>query len=124
MVKMKNKETIIKNNTIEPVKLQLKNNIEKTPNSPNYRLSEPQQKWLIAEVERLEDQGMIEKISSNINSPVQLVSKKNTWRFTVNYKDVNQYIENDNYSLPLITERLRDLTTFKYFDKLDLSNGF
>ncbi len=37
---------------------------------------------------------------------------------------MNDNIENDKYPLPLISERIRDLSKHKYFDKIDLSNGF
>jgi hypothetical protein len=37
---------------------------------------------------------------------------------------VNDLIENDSFPLPLIIPRLKQLTKYKYFCKVDLSNGF
>jgi hypothetical protein len=42
------------------------------------------------EVQRLEREGKIVKTNSPFNSPLNLVAKDNTWRFTVNYKTVNK----------------------------------
>ena len=111
-------------NFIEPVSISLKNNA-KEQFVPNFRLSDQQIKFLQKETDRLFSEKKISKINSPVNSPVQLVAKQNSWRFTVNYKPaVNDNIENDKHPLPLISERIRDLSQFKFFDKIDLSNGF
>jgi hypothetical protein len=108
---------------INPVEVRKKNNITPTY-QPNFRLSPRQVDWLTLEVQRLEREGKIMKTKSPFNSPLNLVAKDNAWRFTVNYKTVNDQIENDSFPLPLIVPRLKQLTKYKYFCKVDLSNGF
>jgi hypothetical protein len=108
---------------INPVAVHKRNNIIPTY-QPNFRLSPRQVDWLTAEVKRLEREKKIVKTNSPFNSPLNLVAKDNTWRFTVNYKLVNNQIENDSFPLPLIIPRLKQLTKYKYFCKVDLSNGF
>jgi hypothetical protein len=109
--------------TIIPVTVYKKNNI--TPSyQPNFRLSPRQVDWLTSEVKRLEREDKIVKTKSPFKSPLNLVAKDNAWRFTVNYKVVNNLIENDSFPLPLIIPRLKQLTKYKYFCKVDLSNGF
>jgi hypothetical protein len=108
---------------INPVEVHRRNNIVPTY-QPNFRLSPRQVDWLTMEVKRLEREGKIIKTKSPFNSPLNLVAKDNAWRFTVNYKTVNEQIENDSFPLPLIVPRLKQLTKYKYFCKVDLSNGF
>jgi hypothetical protein len=108
---------------INLVEVHRKNNIVPTY-QPNFRLSPRQVDWLTMEVKRLEREDKIIKKKSPFNSPLNLVAKDNAWRFTVNYKTVNDQIENDSFPLPLIVPRLKQLTKYKYFCKVDLSNGF
>jgi hypothetical protein len=63
---------------------------------------------LHTEIKRLLAEGKISKIVSKVNSPIQIVPKGKSWRFTVNYpaSGVNDAIENDKYQLPLIMPKL------------------
>ena len=97
----------------------------KPVNIPNYRLSEEQTKFLKEICVQLEKEGHITRTRSAWNSPVQLVPKKGSWRFTVNYKDtVNKNIQNDSYPSPLSLPLVQHMSQYKVFDQLDLSNGY
>jgi hypothetical protein len=44
-----------------------------------------------------------------------MVTKHNSWRFTVNYvaSGVNESIEKDNYQLPIVMPKLQKLSKYK-----------
>jgi hypothetical protein len=101
----------------------------KVISEPNYRLTESQVSWLQKTVVELEEKGFVSKLlpsqDEGWNSPVQLVPKKDSFRFTVNFKPtVNDQIENDDYPLPLPIALCQYMSKFRFFAKIDLSNGF
>ena len=69
--------------------------------------------------------GQIEKSHASWSSPVLLIKKKdNTYRFVVDYRQLNNLTERDSYPLPRIDETLNRLSGNSYFTKLDLKTGY
>jgi hypothetical protein len=91
----------------------------------NYRMSRAQEEFLRTTCEELLEKGFLRRVDSPWNSPVVLVPKKDTFRFTVNYRPtVNAHTANDDFPLPLIRPTLQELACYRWFAKLDLSNGY
>jgi hypothetical protein len=71
------------------------------------------------------DQGIIQKSSSAFASPVLLVKKKDsTWRFCVDYRQLNAITKKGKYLVHVIEELLDELNGAAYFTTLDLQAGF
>lgn len=73
---------------------------------------------------------IIEPSKSDWSSPILLVPKKSDesgnkkWRLVVDYRKLNNCIEDDKYPLPDITEILKSLSGSVYFTHLDLYQGY
>ena len=72
------------------------------------------------------DQDIIEPSASPWNSPICLVSKKQTeeWRFCVDLRALNAITKLDTYPLPRIDETLERLSNSEYFSTLDMASGY
>lgn len=90
-----------------------------------YRYSPAQKDEVERQVADMLAQGIIVPSSSPFASPVLLVQKKDlTWRFCVDYRQLNAMTVKNRYPLPIIDELLDELAGSKFFTSLDLRAGY
>uniref|UniRef100_A0A452YJ10 Reverse transcriptase domain-containing protein n=1 Tax=Aegilops tauschii subsp. strangulata TaxID=200361 RepID=A0A452YJ10_AEGTS len=90
-----------------------------------YRYSPAQKDEVERQVADMLAQGIIVPSSSPSASPVLLVQKKDlTWRFCVDYRQLNAMTVKNRYPLPIIDELLDELAGSKFFISLDLRAGY
>ena len=71
------------------------------------------------------NQCIISASHSPWSSPIVLVKKRNgEFRFCVDYRRLNEVMENDSHPLPNIADILDSLGNSRYFSTLDLRNGY
>uniref|UniRef100_A0A5S6QWV2 RNA-directed DNA polymerase n=1 Tax=Trichuris muris TaxID=70415 RepID=A0A5S6QWV2_TRIMR len=76
-------------------------------------------------VDRMLQQGVIERASSPWSFPVVLAKKKNgSFRFCVDYRKLNDRTEKDVQPLPRIDDALDILSGSRWFSTLDLASGY
>lgn len=98
--------------------------------SKQYRLPYSQKDEVKSQIKKMLEEGIIESSKSDWSSPILLVPKKSNlaedkkWRLVVDYRKLNNCIEDDKFPLPDITEILESLTGSIYFTHLDLHQGY
>ena len=107
---------------LEPMKIELTS--EKCK-SIVYRTSQTEDLIISQEVKKMLEQKIIRKSKSNFSFPVILVRKKdNSFRFCIDFRNLNKVTIRDNFPLPRIDEMLNKLGDATYFSKLDCSSGY
>ncbi|CAF2143978.1 unnamed protein product [Rotaria magnacalcarata] len=90
-----------------------------------YRTDPIKQQHISTIINDMLKSGQIQKSYSSWSSPVILVKKKDgTYRFVIDYRQLNNITERDSYPLPRIEETLNRLNGNNFFSKLDLKTGY
>ena len=76
-------------------------------------------------VEEMLEDGIIRTSQSSCSTPVVMVLKKeSSWHMCPHYRQLNNIIVKDKFSIPIIDELLDELHGEIYFTKLDLCSGY
>lgn len=95
----------------------------------NYRTPQAQKAEINKQVTEMLVNGIIEPSTSNYNSPLLLVPKKQpdgqkSWRLVVDFRQLNKKLISDKFPLPRIDDILDQLGRAKWFSIIDLFSGF
>lgn len=119
----------LKTTNIYTHNISLKPNVTPIFSKP-YRLPMSQREEIKLQITNMLKEGIIEPSKSDWSSPILLVPKKvdstgqKKWRLVVDYRKLNNCIQDDKYPLPDITEILESLAGSVYFTHLDLHQGY
>lgn len=94
-----------------------------------YRLPPSYREIISSKVKKMVDQDFAEPSVSQWNAPVLLVPKKgaktaNDYRLVIDYRRLNDVVEDDKFPIPDINEILDGLGKAKYFSTIDLDQGY
>ena len=90
-----------------------------------YRLPLSKRTEAVAEVQRMEQAGLIEPSNSPWAAPVVLVLKRDlSYRFCLDYRRLNAVTKKDSYPLPRIDDSIDALRGSQWFSTLDLASGY
>lgn len=109
--------------------IHLKNNVSPVYRK-QYRIPFSQRDELDKQINQMLESGIIEKTNSEWSSPLLLVPKKSNrdgkkqWRVVIDYRQLNERIQNDKFPLPNITDILESLSGAFYYSHCDLSQSF
>lgn len=98
--------------------------------SKPYRLPHSLKKEINKQIDNMLKEGIIEPCRSEWSSPILIVPKKcdsngnKKWRLVIDYRKLNNCIENDKFPLPNISDILDSLSGCMYFSHLDLHQGY
>ena len=94
-------------------------------NSKPYYYSPLHKTEIERQVQELLQAGLIAHSHSPFASPVLLVKKKDgTWRFCVDYRQLNAITVKNKHPLPMVDELIDELHGAKLFSKLDFRSGY
>ena len=92
---------------------------------PPYCLPHAYQDTVKEELREMEQQGIIERSSSEWAAPIVLVKKKDgTLYMCIDYKQLNAVSDGDTYKMPIVDDLIDCLGKAKYITTLDLSCGY
>ncbi|RWS03567.1 gag-pol fusion protein-like protein [Dinothrombium tinctorium] len=95
--------------------------IKKTP----YRATLKQREAINEEVKKMLDAGLIEPSNSPWAAPVFLIPKKDgTYRFVIDYRDLNETLVKDSYPMPRVDDSLDAISQAKYLSIIDCRSGY
>lgn len=110
-------------------KIHLKENASPVYSKP-YRLPHSQKAEIRKQILEMIDNDIIEESTSEWSSPLLIVPKKvdtngeRKWRIVLDYRKLNECVQDDKFPLPNITEILDSLSGAMYFSHLDLNQGY
>lgn len=90
-----------------------------------YHYSSIQKSEIEAQLKEMLKNGVVRHSSSSFASPVLLVRKKDgSWRFCVDYRQLNAMTLKHKHPMPVVEELLDELSGAKIFTKLDFRAGY